>query len=96
MVCQLHAHVLDPTLQARLVAQQRKLQKKLKHALNSSKIHHLSPQTSIDTMTVADKMVNVLDQIAEVSIVMQSRQPICRSANPTLRCVLDLLNTKQT
>ncbi len=51
--------------QARLEAQQRNLQKRLKLAL---KIHHLCPRTSVDTMTIADKIVNALDKIAEVKI----------------------------
>ncbi len=50
--------------QARLEAQQRNLQRRLKLAL---KIHHLCPHTAVDTMTVADKVVNVLDKMAEVS-----------------------------
>ena len=51
------------TLQARLVVEQQKLQKRLKHAL---KIHHMRPKTTVDTMTVAEKVASALDRIAEV------------------------------
>ena len=48
--------------QARLMAQQQRLQKRLKFALR----HHLRPKTTVDTMTIADKIVSALDRIAEV------------------------------
>ncbi len=50
-------------VQARLEAQQKRLQKRLKLALQ---MHHLPPRTSVDTMTVADKIVSALDKLAEV------------------------------
>ena len=59
-------------VQARLVKQQQMLQKRLKLAL---KIHKILPHTSVDTMTIADKVVIALDSISEVSQLapLQSR-----------------------
>ena len=50
-------------LQASLLAQQRRLQKRLKLALQ---LHQLPAHTSVDTATFADKVVNLLDRLAEV------------------------------
>ena len=44
--------------------QQQMLQRRLKLAL---KIHKIPPRTSLDTMTIADKVVSALDSISEVS-----------------------------
>ncbi|KAK9831722.1 hypothetical protein WJX74_007234 [Apatococcus lobatus] len=48
--------------QARLIKQQQKLQHRLKLAL---KIHQVRPHTSVDTMTIADKIVSALDAMSE-------------------------------
>ena len=64
--CDLQLHLAS---QARLESQQQNLQKRLKLAL---KIHQLCPQTSVDTMTVADKIVSALDKIAEVRACLHS------------------------
>ena len=57
-------------MQARLVKQQQMLQRRLKLAL---KIHKINPRTSVDTMTIGDKVVSVLDSISEVSQLAPAR-----------------------
>ena len=52
----------SPSVQARLLAQKQQLQKRLKLILQTSQI----PRTSMDTMTVAEKIVGALDRIIEV------------------------------
>ncbi len=76
-------------VQARLEVQQKRLQKRLKLALQ---MHQLPPRTSVDTMTVADKIVSALDKLAEVRI--WNHFTIMRAydirLNPTaLHCWLD-------
>ncbi|KAK9831614.1 hypothetical protein WJX74_002581 [Apatococcus lobatus] len=48
--------------QGRLMAHQQRLQKRLKSALQK---HHLRPKTTMDTMTIADKIISALDRAAE-------------------------------
>ena len=59
------------------MAQQQRLQKRLKSALR----HHLRPRTTVDTMTVADKIVSALDRIAEVGKTLK-KSPACGEIVP--------------
>ncbi len=68
----------DMCVQARLEVQQKRLQKRLKLALQ---INQLPPCTSVDTMTVADKIVSALDKLAEVRDSERQTAASCEAWN---------------
>lgn len=65
-------------LQTRLLEEQQGLQDRLKKALQL----HLHPKTSVDTTTVADKIVSLFDEMLQVSMHARASEGPCFVLQP--------------